>query len=139
MAKKNYTQVTKLCEKYESQGLQVLIFPSNSFLQEPKGNPAIKKYILTTYKGVLHRLFSKSDVNGSKTNHVYCWLRTHCDDLKDPEHPNRAGKIPWNFAKFLVNSEGKCVSYKTGGVEPFVMEADIFETLTGEKFVKTAE
>ena len=43
-------------------------------------------------------MFSKIEVNGEKSHPVYQFLRNN-SALK-------GGDIPWNFAKFLVNSEG---------------------------------
>ena len=54
-------------------------------------------------------LFSKSEVNGPKANRVFLYLRTH-SSLYNP-NINMAKRIPWNFAKFLLNSEGKVVHF----------------------------
>ena len=44
----------------------------------------------------------KIEVNGKNTNPVYIYLRSN-SSLYDPKKKT-AKEIPWNFAKFLVNS-----------------------------------
>ena len=39
-------------------------------------------------------------------------------------------EIPWNFAKFVVNPEGKVVSYHDPRVNPFALQPEI-ETMLG--------
>jgi glutathione peroxidase len=54
-------------------------------------------------------MFSKIDVNGDNTHQVYKFLRTH-SKLHDADK-GTAKEIPWNFAKFLVDSEGLVQGY----------------------------
>ena len=53
-------------------------------------------------------MFAKIDVNGENAHPVYKFLRATSSLRKSA---TTADVIPWNFAKFLVNSEGKVVSY----------------------------
>lgn len=48
-------------------------------------------------------MFSKIDVNGEAAAPLYRWLKS--------EQPEDDGKedITWNFAKFLINADGKVV------------------------------
>jgi glutathione peroxidase len=61
-------------------------------------------------------LFSKIDVNGKDTCPVYQFLRNNSElyDAKKKE----AKEIPWNFAKFIVDRNGKVVSYHNPKVDP---------------------
>ena len=54
-------------------------------------------------------MFSKIDVNGPNAHPVYQYLRMN-SPLYGAEKKT-ASEIPWNFAKFLVNDEGKVVHY----------------------------
>jgi len=51
----------------------------------------------------------KIDVNGENTHPVYAFLRNN-SELYDQKH-DKAEQISWNFAKFLVNHEGKVLKY----------------------------
>ena len=60
--------------------------------------------------GVTFPIFDKIEVNGTDTHEVYKYLRTN-SELFDPSS-NTAKRIPWNFAKFLVDAEsGKVMHY----------------------------
>ncbi len=54
-------------------------------------------------------LFEKVEVNGPKTHPLFQYLRNN-GPLFDPK-TNSAKVIPWNFAKFLVNSQGEVVRF----------------------------
>ena len=54
-------------------------------------------------------MFSKIDVNGTDAHPLYQFLRMH-SPLYTPEDKT-ASEIPWNFAKFLVDADGKVVHY----------------------------
>lgn len=51
----------------------------------------------------------KIEVNGENTHPVYAFLRNN-SELYDEKH-DKANEIPWNFAKFVVNHEGKVIKY----------------------------
>ena len=48
-------------------------------------------------------MFAKSDVNGDNTNEVYRYLRRNTS-LHNPS-TDQSRVIPWNFSKFIVNSQ----------------------------------
>ena len=81
-----------------------------------------------TEKGGKFPLMAKSDVNGENTNETYSFLRTTCGDLYDSKS-KKAKQIPWNFAKFLVNSEGQVVSYHGPQESPLSFEDKIKQML----------
>ena len=76
--------------------------------QEPGTNEEIKKFARELY-GAEFPIFAKTEVNGANTCEVYKFLRLN-SSLYDPKK-GEAKEIPWNFAKFLVNSRGEVVSY----------------------------
>ena len=103
--------------EYSEQGFEILAFPSNQLIgQEPGTNAEIKAFARDLY-GAKFPLFAKIDVNGANTCEVYKFLRYNSKDLYDPEK-KELKEIPWNFAKFLVNGEGKVVSFHNPKVEP---------------------
>jgi len=60
-------------------------------------------------------MFSKIDVNGSKAHPLYEFLRESAD----------LPKIPWNFAKFLVDASGQVVHYHRPADNPLSFKAEI--------------
>lgn len=116
MTDKNYTQMVKLHKEYRDQGFEILAFPCNQFMgQEPGTNLEVKAFARELY-GAEFPLFAKTDVNGKDTCDVYQFLR-QTSELWDPVK-KEAKEIPWNFAKFIVNAQGKVVSYHNPKVDP---------------------
>ena len=76
--------------------------------QEPGTNAEIKIFARELY-GAKFPLFAKTDVNGKDTCDVYKYLRSN-SELYDTSK-KEVKEIPWNFAKFLVDRDGKVVSY----------------------------
>ncbi|MCC7086514.1 MAG: hypothetical protein IT427_16065 [Pirellulales bacterium] len=77
-------------------GLAILGFPCNRFLsQEPGTAGEIKEFCRVKY-GVAFDLFAKIEVNGDGACDLYKYLTAL--DTK----PVGAGKISWNFEKFIV-------------------------------------
>lgn len=56
-------------------------------------------------------------MNGNNTHEVYKFLRVNSPALVRTDK-NDVREIPWNFAKFLVNKNGKVVSYINPRIEP---------------------
>ena len=101
-----YKNLEAIYEKYKDQGFEILAFPANEFgSQEPGDNSQIKEFCSTKYK-VSFPLFSKiivDDRKGEKVHPLYQFL------ISDSTNPKFAGKIGWNFTKFLVNRKGEIV------------------------------
>ena len=117
-----------LYEKYREHGLEIIDFPSNDFKnQEPKTNPELKKWIAKTYKSKF-LVMAKIHVNGPNTNEIYRWLKTHSEQYN--KKTGLCGKIPWNFAKFLIDgSTGKVIKYAKPGVAPLELKPFIEKLL----------
>jgi len=94
-----YATLERLQQEYGDRGLQVLGFPSNQFLQELRSNDAIKEFCSTTY-GITFPIFDRIRVNGRKEHPLYTELK------KTPDASGRAGRVTWNFEKFLVAPDG---------------------------------
>lgn len=121
---KNYRQMVQLYEKYSSEGLEILAFPCNQFNnQEPGDEASIKRFASEKY-GVKFPMFSKVEVNGTDAHPVFKFLRCHSKELYN-EEAKTAGEVPWNFAKWLINSDGRVVSYHTPREDPLTLEPTI--------------
>ena len=130
MTDKNYIQMVRMHVEYSGKGFEILGFPCNQFgAQEPASNENIKIFARELY-GAQWPLFAKSEVNGPRTSEVYKFLRIN-SRLNDSAH-NQVQEIPWNFAKFIVNGEGKVVSYHEPREDPESLRP-IIEGLLGLK------
>jgi glutathione peroxidase len=94
-----YEKLEELQKTYGARGFTVLGFPSNQFLQELGSDEAIKEYCSTTW-GVTFPMFEKVHVNGKKQHPLYAEL------TKTPDASGKAGKVKWNFEKFVVTPSG---------------------------------
>jgi glutathione peroxidase len=122
-----YKDLQAIYEKYKDQGFEVLAFPANEFgAQEPGDNQQIKEFCSATYR-VGFPLFSKIVVKGKGIHPLYAFLTS------EETNPKYAGKIPWNFTKFLVNKQGEVIARfqpadkpsaekVTGGIEKALAE-----------------
>ncbi|MCZ4501176.1 MAG: putative glutathione peroxidase [Marmoricola sp.] len=94
-----YEKLEELQKTYGERGFTVLGFPSNQFLQELGSDEAIKEYCSTTW-GVTFPMFEKVHVNGRNQHPLYAEL------TKTPDAHGKAGKVKWNFEKFVVTPAG---------------------------------
>jgi len=116
---KQYDGLQKLYEEYKDKGLVVLGFPANNFLhQEPGSNDEIQKFCRMNY-GVSFQMFEKISVKGKDIAPLYEYLTS-----KDT-NPEFAGKITWNFNKFLISKDGQIVNRFKSGDTP---ESDKIKT-----------
>lgn len=95
-----YEQLEELQRTYGDRGFTVLGFPSNQFLQELGSADAIEEYCSTTW-GVTFPMFEKIQVNGRHRHPLYKLLTAF------PYANGKAGRIKWNFEKFVVTPSGK--------------------------------
>jgi glutathione peroxidase len=94
-----YEKLEELQKTYGEKGFTVLGFPSNQFLQELGKNDAIKEYCSTTW-GVTFPMFDRIKVNGRNEHPLYSELK------KTPDSDGKAGKVSWNFEKFIITPDG---------------------------------
>jgi glutathione peroxidase len=95
-----YEKLEQLQKTYAERGFTVLGFPSNQFLQELSTEDAIKEYCSTTW-GVTFPMFEKIRVNGKSQHPLYAEL------TKTPDAEGKAGKVKWNFEKFVITPAGE--------------------------------
>ena len=116
-----YKKLEELQETYGDRGFTVLGFPSNQFLQELGSSEAIQEFCSTTY-GVTFPMFEKVRVNGRNQHPLYTEL------TKTPDASGKAGKIKWNFEKFVVTPAGEVHRFRPT-VEPDAPEIlDLIES-----------
>jgi glutathione peroxidase len=95
-----YGKLEALQKRYADRGFTVLGFPSNQSLQELGSEDAIKEYCSTTW-GVTFPMFEKVRVNGRSQHPLYAEL------TKTPDADGHAGKVKWNFEKFVITPAGE--------------------------------
>lgn len=116
-----YTKLEELQKTYGERGFTVLGFPSNQFLLELGRSEAIKEFCSTTY-GVTFPMFEKIRANGRSQHPLYAEL------TKTPDAGGKAGRIKWNFEKFIVTPAGDVHRFRPT-VEPDAPEIlELIET-----------
>ena len=99
-----YRGLEELYTTFKDRGLVVLGFPCNQFGgQEPGSEGEIKTFCETKF-GVTFPLFGKIDVNGANRHPLYGFL------TGETTAPDASGDIKWNFAKFLIDRQGRVVA-----------------------------
>lgn len=118
----NYTDMSKLYQKYKDQGLEILAFPCNQFnSQEPGTNEEIVQFACTRFKAE-YPIFDKVNVNGKEASPLYKYLKASKGGIF-------GDKIKWNFSKFLVDKEGRVVDRYAPTTSPMSIEKDIKKLL----------
>ena len=109
---KQYDELQELYEKYKEDGLVILGFPANNFMnQEPGSNAEILEFCRLNY-GVSFPMFAKVSVRGKDIHPLYQYLTS-----KDT-NPEHGGKITWNFNKFLIGKDGKILHRYSSQTKP---------------------
>lgn len=94
-----YSELEQLQEKYGERGFTVVGFPCNQFMgQEPGTSDEIATFCSATY-GVTFPMMEKLKVNGRNQHPLYTAL------TKVPDSNGKAGRVQWNFEKFLIDSD----------------------------------
>ena len=142
-----YEGLEALYQKYKDQGLEILGFPCNQFLeQEPGTNEEIQSFCSLNYN-VTFPLFDKIDVNGEAESPLYTYLKKQAPFKGYPEGTeefaamldeihqktgtgfDQGDAIRWNFGKFLVSKDGKTILRFEPMVTPDMMEEAIQKML----------
>jgi len=117
-----YEGLEKLYKIYGNRGLVILGFPCNQFGNQESGtDKEISEGCLINY-GVSFPMFSKIDVNGNSAHPIYKYLKNKL--------PGFFGtRIRWNFAKFLIDSNGVPVKRFSSATVPEKLVKDIEKLL----------
>ena len=101
-----YESLQQLYKNFKDQDFVVLGFPSRDFMfQEYKDESKVKEFCSTKY-GVTFPMFATSPVKGKGANNFFKGL------IK-----NTGVEPGWNFHKYLIDKEGKVISFSTK-IEP---------------------
>lgn len=110
-----YSGLQALHARYRDRGFAVLGFPCNQFgAQEPGTAAQISDFCSTRYQ-VDFPMFEKISVNGPDTHPLY----------RELKQQSGGGDIGWNFAKFLVDGEGKVLKRYEPTAAPASIEAEL--------------
>ena len=98
---RNYRKYKSMYDAYHSRGLQIIAVPCNQFgKQEPKSNEEIKALVLRRYDAEFP-IIEKTQVKGDGAHPIYQNLKQQL-----PE-----SEVKWNFAKYLINEEGRAIKF----------------------------
>ena len=118
-----YKSLEDIYKKYKDKGFEILGFPCNQFaLQEPGSNEEIKNFCDTSY-GVTFNIMNKINVNGSKADPFYNFLKEQKPGIAETP------QIKWNFTKFLINKDGCVVKRYSPQTEVSEIEPKIIELI----------
>jgi glutathione peroxidase len=111
-----YEALQKLSEANRDK-LVVLGFPANDFKEQEKGTDEEIAQFCKKNFGISFPLMKKSSVIRSGEQHpVYQWLT-------DPSRNGWNSKQPsWNFAKYIVDEEGRLTNYFGAAISPLDKE-----------------
>ena len=116
---KQYEDMQKIWDKYQSSGLVIIGVPSNDFgNQEPGSSTDIKNFCEAKF-GITFPMTEKVLVKGENAHPFYLWAKKNYGKSAVPK---------WNFHKIIINKEGKV--------------ADTFASITNptsKKFIKVLE
>ena len=112
-----YETLESLQRTYGPRGLTVVGFPSNQFHQELRDNKAVLEFCSRTY-GVTFPVMDRVRVNGRDTHPLYAALK------QTPDPDGKAGRVTWNFEKFLVLPGGEVHRFRPRTVpdDPQIIE-----------------
>ena len=116
-----YADLEKLYQQYKDK-LVIIGFPANDFKEQEKGtDDAIAKFCKQNY-GVTFLLMKKSSVvRGPAQNEIFQWLTDPAKNGWNDQQPS------WNFCKYIVDENGRLISYFGSSVEP--LSTDITDAL----------
>jgi glutathione peroxidase len=101
-----YEQLEELQRRYGDKGFSVVGFPCNQFFgQEPGSVDDILEFCSVTY-GVTFPINDKVKVNGRSAADLYKALK------ETPDAGGKAGRVEWNFEKFLVSPDGSVQRFR---------------------------
>lgn len=113
----------KLHQEFSDDGLVVLGFPCNQFLnQEPLSNDEMESTCQVNY-GVTFQLSEKVNVNGKNEHPLFTFLK------KKLGGGLLGNDVKWNFTKFLVDSDGKPYKRYLPSTKPSRIRKDIQKLL----------
>lgn len=97
-----YEQLEALYRRKKDDGLVILGFPANDFMnQEPGTNAEILQFCTDRYN-VTFPMFEKISVKGDEAHPLYRQLAMQPEPIGGPPE--------WNFAKYLISRDGRVIA-----------------------------
>lgn len=126
-----YDGLEALYKKYREQGLEILDFPCNQFLnQAPGTGEEIVSFCKLNF-GTEFETFDKIEVNGENAHPLYKFLKEQApsdvdngglqglkEKLKTLSFSVSDTEIQWNFTKFLIDRKGSVIARFAPTVTP---------------------
>lgn len=120
-----FKQLQELYDTYQPEGLEILGFPCNQFMnQEPDDEEGIQEFCETNY-GVTFPMFSKVEVNGKNAHPLFAYLTDNAKGMLGTK------AIKWNFTKFVVDRNGEIAGRYSPNTNPKELE-DVITKLLGQ-------
>ncbi|TMU82172.1 glutathione peroxidase [Bacillus sp. BHET2] len=117
-----FEELQGLYEEYKEEGLVVLGFPCDQFMnQEFDNQDEIIEFCQMNY-GVSFPMFAKVDVKGKEAHPLFTFLTKEKKGVL-------LSNIKWNFTKFLVGKNGEVVDRYSPQTNPRKIEDDIKKLL----------
>lgn len=118
-----YKDLQALYEEYKEEGLVVLGFPCNQFMnQEPGSNEEIQSFCELNF-GVTFPIFGKIEVNGEKADPLFKYLSKKAPGIMGLK------SIKWNFTKFIIDKKGEVIERFAPQTNPQEMKSTIEKLL----------
>lgn len=118
-----YKDLQALYEEYKSEGLIVIGFPCNQFMnQEPGSNEEIQSFCELNF-GVTFPILGKVDVNGDDADPLFKYLSKNAPGIMGLK------SIKWNFTKFIIDKKGEVIERVAPQTNPQEMKATIEKLL----------
>jgi glutathione peroxidase len=127
-----YEQLEELQRQYGERGFTVIGFPSNQFLQELGKAEAIAEYCSATW-GVTFPMTEKVKLNGRSAHPLYREL------TQTPDAAGKAGRVTWNFEKFLVHPDGRVKRFRPHTAPDAPEIVDAITEWIGERSPESAD
>ncbi len=116
---KQYEDMQKVWDKYQSKGIVMLGIPSNDFgNQEPGTSKDIKNFCESKF-GITFPMTEKVVVKGENAHPFYKWARNNHGKSAIPK---------WNFHKIIIGKNGKIIDTFASFTNP-----------SSKKFIQTIE
>jgi len=128
--KKELKRLKRIYDKYKVYGLEILAFYSPEFSKEKLELKEIKSLISSKYS-LTFPIFSKISLNGPNTHQFYSYLKINTPKLKLSEHSVK--NIPWDFSKFILDSDYNIKEFYEPHVDYKVVLEEIEEMCTIKK------
>ena len=117
---KQYEDMQKIWEKYQTKGIVMLGIPSNDFgKQEPGTSKEIKNFCEAKF-GITFPMTERVSVKGSSAHPFYIWA--------EKDHGKSA--VPkWNFHKYLIGRDGELITDFSTRTKPY--DDDVISAIEG--------